>query len=159
MKIHLIWAQDHNGGIGKDGNLPWHISEDLQNFKKLTLNSTIVMGRHTWESLPIKPLPKRKNIVLTSQYFEDAECFSTVEECVEKLDAQGTSILFVIGGSKVYQNFIHQADELHITFIDKNTLGIDTYFPVTLLKIKEKFEKISKVDLGKEAVYTHWIRK
>jgi len=159
MKIHLIWAQDHNGGIGKEGNLPWHISEDLQNFKKLTLNSTILMGRHTWESLPIKPLPKRKNIVLTNQHFEDVECFSSVEECVEKLDAEGTSILFVIGGSKVYRNFIHRADELHITLVDKNTKGIDTYFPVTMQKIKEDFEKICGVDLCAEATYSHWVRK
>ena len=159
MKIHLIWAQDENGGIGKDGNLPWHISEDLQNFKKLTLNSTILMGRHTWESLPIKPLPKRKNIVLTSQHFKDVECFSSVEECVEKLDAQGTSILFVIGGSKVYRNFIHRADELHITLVDKNTEGIDTYFPVTMQKIKEEFKKISGIDLCADATYSHWVRK
>ena len=159
MKIHLIWAQDQNGGIGKEGKLPWNISEDLKNFKKLTLNSTILMGRHTWESLPIKPLPNRKNIVLSSQNMSEVESYSSVGECVEKLDAQGTSTLFVIGGSKVYRNFIHRADELHITFVDKNTVGIDTYFPVTLLKIKEEFEKISKVDLGKEAVYTHWIRK
>ena len=96
MKIHLIWAQDHNGGIGKDGNLPWHISEDLQNFKKVTLNSTIIMGRHTWNSLPIKPLPKRKNIVLTSQHFEDVECFSSVEECVKKLNAQHQTDKFAV---------------------------------------------------------------
>ena len=159
MKIHLIWAQDHNGGIGKDGNLPWQISEDLQNFKKLTLNSTILMGRHTWESLPIKPLPKRKNIVLTSQHFEEVDCFSSVEECVEKLDAEGTSILFVIGGSKVYRNFIHRADELHITLVDKNTEGIDTYFPVTMQKIKEGFEKIGGIDLCADATYSHWTRK
>ena len=89
----------------------------------------------------------------------EVESYSSIEECVEKLDTQGTPTLFVIGGSKVYRNFIHRADELHITFVDKNTVGIDTYFPVTLLKIKEEFEKISKVDLGKEAVYTHWIRK
>ena len=159
MKIHLIWAQDEDGGIGKDRNLPWHISEDLQNFKKLTLNSTILMGRHTWESLPIKPLPKRKNIVLTSQHFEDVECFSSVEECVKKLDAEGTSILFVIGGSKVYRNFIHRADELHITLVDKNTEGIDTYFPVTMQKIKEQFEKIGRIDLCADATYSHWVRK
>ena len=159
MKIHLIWAQDQNGGIGKDGKLPWNISEDLKNFKKLTLNSTILMGRHTWESLPIKPLPKRKNIVLTSQHFEDVECFSSVEECVEKLDAEGTSILFVIGGSKVYRNFIHRADELHITLVDKNTEGIDTYFPVTMQKIKEQFEKIGGIDLCADATYSHWVRK
>ena len=159
MKIHLIWAQDHNGGIGKEGNLPWNISEDLQNFKKLTLHSTILMGRHTWESLPIKPLPKRKNIVLTSQHFEDVECFSSVEECIEKLDAQGTSILFVIGGSKVYRNFINRADELHITLVNKNTEGIDTYFPVTMQKIKEEFKKIRGIDLCADATYSHWVRK
>ena len=131
----------------------------LQNFKKLTLNSTILMGRHTWESLPIKPLPKRKNIVLTSQNFEDVECFSSVEECIEKLDVKGTSILFVIGGSKVYHNFIHRADELHITLVDKNTEGIDTYFPVTMQKIKEGFDKISQIDLCAYATYSHWVRK
>ena len=63
MEIHLIWAQDFEGGIGIDGKLPWHISEDLKNFKQLTLDTKIVMGRKTWESLPIKPLPQRKNIV------------------------------------------------------------------------------------------------
>ena len=62
MLIHLIWAQDAKSGIGKNGKLPWHISEDLINFKKLTLHSTILMGRKTWESLTKKPLPKRKNI-------------------------------------------------------------------------------------------------
>ena len=159
MKIHLIWAQDKNGGIGKDGNLPWYISEDLQNFKKITLNSTIIMGRHTWESLPIKPLPNRKNIVLTSKHIEGVEYFSSIEKCVEKLDAQGTSILFVIGGSKIYRNFIHRADELHITLVYKNTEGIDTYFPVTMQKIKEEFKKISGIDLCTDATYSHWVRK
>ena len=66
MEIHLIWAQDSNGGIGKDGDLPWHISEDLKNFKKLTLHSPIIMGRKTFESLPkMHPLPNRHNIVIT----------------------------------------------------------------------------------------------
>ena len=159
MKIHLIWAQDQNGGIGKDGKLPWNISEDLKNFKKLTLNSTILMGRQTWESLPIKPLPNRINIVLSSQNLPEVESYSSVEECVGKLDAHGTSTLFVIGGSTVYQKFIHRADELHITFVDINTVGIDTYFPVTLLKIKEEFEKISELKLGVDATYSHWIKK
>ena len=63
----MIWAQDTNNAIGRDGTLPWHFSEDLQNFKALTLNSTIVMGRKTWDSLKIKPLPKRRNIVLSSK--------------------------------------------------------------------------------------------
>ena len=159
MQIHLIWAQDQNGGIGKDGKLPWHISNDLKNFKKLTLGSTVLMGRNTWESLPVQPLPERRNIVLSSREIADVECYTSLEECIEKLDSDGIQVLFVIGGSKVYRKFIHRADELHITLVDEFTEGIDTYFPVTMLKIKEEFEKIDEVDLGEEAVYTHWIRK
>ena len=159
MKIQLIWAQEQNGGIGKSGELPWHISEDLKNFKKLTLNSTIVMGRHTWESLPFKPLPKRTNIVLTSQNLPGVKTYSSVEECIEDLDAGKTSTIFVIGGSKVYRNFFHRADELHITIVDKITQGIDTYFPISKMKIKEEFKKISEVELNDYAIYTHWIKK
>ena len=65
MEIHLIWAQDYDGGIGKNGQLPWYIPEDLKNFKKITLDSTIIMGRKTWDSLPFKPLPNRRNIVIS----------------------------------------------------------------------------------------------
>ena len=122
MQIHLIWAQDENGGIGKDGKLPWYISEDLKNFKKLTSGSTILMGRNTWESLPVKPLPERRNIVLSSKVLIDAECYTSVEECIETLDGDGTEKLFVIGGSTVYRNFIHRADELHITQVNEITV-------------------------------------
>ena len=80
MIIKLIWAQDSSGGIGINNKLPWHFSEDLQKFKSLTLNSTIVMGRKTWESLKIKPLPKRKNIVLSSKKINDVECYKSIEE-------------------------------------------------------------------------------
>ena len=159
MKIHLIWAQGINGGIGKNGKLPWHISEDLQNFKKLTLDSTILMGRKTWESLPIKPLSKRRNIVLSSKEVPDAECYTSIEECVEKLNDEGIQKLFVIGGSTVYRNFIHRADELHITYVDEMTQGIDTYFPVTMLKIENKFEKINEIKLSNKAIYTQWAKK
>ena len=117
MQIHLIWAQDQNGGIGIDGKLPWHISDDLKNFKKLTLGATVLMGRNTWESLPVQPLPERRNIVLSSREIADVECYTSLEECIEKLDADGIQVLFVIGGSKVYRNFIHRADELHICLL------------------------------------------
>ena len=82
MEIHLIWAQDLNGGIGKKGKLPWHISEDLKNFKKITLNSTVIMGRKTWDSLPFKPLPKRRNIVLSSSDISNIEVYHNVEKCI-----------------------------------------------------------------------------
>ena len=159
MKIHLIWAQEINGGIGKNGKLPWHISEDLQNFKKLTLDSTILMGRKTWESLPMGPLSKRRNIVLSSKEVSDAECYTSIEECIKKLNDEGIEKLFVIGGSTVYRNFIHRADELHITNVDERTEGIDTYFPITMLEIKNEFEKINEIELNNKAIYTHWVRK
>ena len=159
MQIHLIWAQDKNGGIGKDGKLPWHISEDLKNFKKLTSGSTILMGRNTWESLPVRPLPGRRNIVLSSKVLSDVECYTSVEECIEKLDNDGTEKFFVIGGSTVYRNFIHRADELHITQVNEMTQGIDTYFPITMLNIKKQFEKINETKLSKKAIYTQWVKK
>ena len=158
MKIHLIWAQDHNGGIGKDGNLPWHISEDLKNFKRLTSGSTILMGRNTWESLPVRPLPERRNIVLSSKEVPDVEYYTSVEECIETLDGDGTEKLFVIGGTTVYRNFIHRADELHITHVDEMTKGIDTYFPVTLQKIQTEFEQIEEQALSDNAIYSHWVK-
>ena len=65
-EIHLIWAEDKNGGIGCNGKLPAY-SEDLKNFKSITMDSTIIMGRKTWDSLPIKPLPNRNNIILSSK--------------------------------------------------------------------------------------------
>ena len=159
MKIHLIWAQDKNGGIGKNGKLPWHISEDLQNFKKLTLDSTILMGRKTWESLPIRPLSNRRNIVLSSKKVTNVECYTSVEKCIKRLDDDRIDKLFVIGGSTVYRNFIYRADELHITQVDNVIEGIDTFFPVTMLKIKNEFEKIHEKKLINQAIYTQWIRK
>jgi dihydrofolate reductase len=158
MKIHLIWAQDENGGIGKDGKLPWHISEDLKNFKRLTSGSTILMGRNTWESLPIRPLPERRNIVLSSKEVSDVEYYTSVKECIETLDGDGIEKLFVIGGTTVYRNFIHRADELHITHVDELTEGIDTYFPVTIQKIQMEFEQIKEQPLSDNAVYSHWVK-
>ena len=158
MKIHLIWAQDSYGGIGKDGKLPWHISEDLKNFKKLTSGSAILMGRNTWESLPVRPLPERRNIVLSHQEIPEVECYTSVEECIETLDGDGIEKLFVIGGTTVYRNFIHRADELHITHVDELTEGIDTYFPVTIQKRQMEFEQIKEQVLSDNAVYSHWVK-
>ena len=158
MTIHLIWAQNANGGIGKDGTLPWHISEDLKNFKRLTSGSTIVMGRNTWESLPVRPLPERRNIVLSSKEVPDVECYTSVGECIKILYGDGIEKLFVIGGTTVYRNFIHRADELHITHVEGSIEGVDTYFPVTIQKIQQEFELIEEWTLSDNAVYSHWIK-
>ena len=159
MKIHLIWAQDENGGIGKSGKLPWHLSEDLQNFKKITLNSAIIMGRKTWESLTIKPLPKRRNIVLTSSKINNIEHYDTINNCIQKLKNDNVNEVFIIGGAAIYKKFFELADTLHITLINKKTNGIDTWFPISMNKIKKTFQKIEELNLSKVANYSNWIKK
>ena len=92
MIIHLIWAQEKDGGIGINNSLPWHISEDLKNFKKITLNKPIIMGRKTWDSLPFKPLPHRRNIVLSSLSMNEVECYTNLENCLESFNVNDSSI-------------------------------------------------------------------
>ena len=158
MKIHLIWAQDKNGGIGYKGQLPWYIPEDLQNFKKLTLNSTILMGRKTWESLPIKPLPKRRNIVLTRKKNLEVESYQSIDECLTKLTNDNIYELFIIGGSTIYNSFIDKAEQLHITLIDEKTKHIDTIFPLNIDQLEKKFEKIKENKLTKNVTYSNWCK-
>lgn len=154
MEIHLIWAQDINGGIGKNNKLPWHIPQDLNNFKKITSNKIVVMGRKTWESLPIKPLPKRRNIVLTKRKLNNVECFKSVYECLNELELEKE--IYIIGGASLYKEFIEQAKYLHITFIDIVDNKIDTYFPYPLEFIKQRYNKIDSKILSVNSLYTFW---
>ena len=106
MNIHMIWAQDTNNAIGRDGTLPWHFPEDLKNFKKLTTEHIIIMGRKTWDSLPIQPLPNRRNIVISSTSQKDVESYTSIEDCIESLsDDKEVSDVYIIGGMSVYKFF------------------------------------------------------
>ena len=88
-----------------------------------------------------KPLPKRRNIVLSSNSIVDVENYNSIEQCIESLYQDDVKKIFVIGGAQIYQNFIHRSDQLHITLIDSNIEGIDTYFPISMAKIKSMFNK------------------
>ena len=156
MEVHLIWAQDKNGGIGKNGKLPWHISEDLKNFKRITLNSTIIMGRKTWESLPIKPLPNRDNIILSKTLVLDILTFKTYENCIDNLIKRNISKVFIIGGRSMYKLFFNKADYLHITNIDLLEEGINEFFPISSNDIISRFQKIDSIKLNEVAEYTLW---
>ena len=156
MEVHLIWAQDKNGGIGKNGKLPWHISEDLKNFKRITLNSTIIMGRKTWESLPIKPLPNRYNIILSKTLVLDILTFKTYEDCIDNLIKRNISKVFIIGGRSMYKLFFNKADYLHITNIDLLEEGINEFFPISSNDIISRFQKIDSIKLNEVAEYTLW---
>ena len=156
MIIKLIWAQDSSGGIGINNKLPWHFSEDLQKFKSLTLNSTIVMGRKTWESLKIKPLPKRKNIVLSSKKNNAVECYKSIEELMNSLNNQ--SSFFVIGGAQIYKIFYPLAHELHISFINTTTPNINVFFPISIFEIEKDFNNVLSEKLSDNVLYTKWMK-
>ncbi len=159
MEIHLIWAQDYNGGIGENGKLPWHVTEDLKNFKKITLNTTIVMGRKTWDSLPIKPLPKRRNIVISSKKQSSAITYHSLEECLLRLKKDKTDRIFIIGGRSIYKLFFNFADYLHISYINLNNENINEFFPINESTINNHFKKLNEKKLSNRTKYTCWIKK
>lgn len=129
MTISIIAAIAENNVIGKDNDLIWHISEDLKRFKKLTSGHTIIMGRKTYESLPFKPLPNRKNIILsgkTDLKFKGAIVVTGIEDALKKCD--GEEEIFICGGATIYKYFLPVSDKMYITKVYKEFEG-DTFFP------------------------------
>lgn len=124
----IIVAFDKKNLIGKLNRLPWRIKEDLLNFKRLTLNHTVVMGRKTFESIG-KPLPKRKNIVLTRDFEFKSPQVEVCNDLKKLLDFENSSDeVFIIGGSEVYKKLLNRANRLYISHIKGDYTG-DTYFP------------------------------
>ena len=127
--ISIIVAIAENQAIGKDNQLLWHISEDLKRFKKLTSGHPVIMGRNTWLSLPVKPLPDRKNIVITDnpeEYFEGADMAFSIEDAIAKCP-EGEEC-FVMGGGMIYRQFMPLADRLYVTKVFQS-FEADTFFP------------------------------
>lgn len=135
--IRAILACDDDWGIGKDGDLPWpHNPADLRWFKDNTLNSTIVMGRKTWESLPKKPLPNRKHIVVTSngKYLpEGVEQLSTDIMKSRLVTANYSDNVWIIGGAKLVGSCLDIIDEIWLSRIS-GTYECDTFLPRTLIE-------------------------
>lgn len=142
MTVKAIWAQARDEGgrpvIGFEGDMPWHLPEDLAHFKTLTLGHAVIMGRRTWESLPerFRPLPGRVNIVVTSLDILDGAALAgslagalaladALEESGEL--AQG-STRWIIGGARMFHEAMDSADALEITEIDSVVPG-DTFAP------------------------------
>ena len=124
-----------NRVIGKDNDMPWHLSDDLKNFKKVTMGSTIIMGRLTYESIG-KPLPKRKNIVL-SRKLKDPNLlvFDNLDNALSTLKDERE--IFIIGGEDIYCQTVNRANKIYLTTINEELEG-DKYFP----KIKAQPNKI-----------------
>lgn len=127
--ITLIVARAGNGAIGRNGEIPWHLPEDLKSFQRETLGGALIMGRNTWESLPVKPLPKRLNIVVSSQ--SDAAEFvaPSVTSAVQIASDMGYDRIYGIGGARIYQEMIPLANRLMISEVDIQVQDADTFFP------------------------------
>jgi dihydrofolate reductase len=127
--LNIIVAIAENNAIGKDNQLLWHLSEDLKYFKRTTLGCPIIMGRKTWDSLPFKPLPKRENIVISSNKdfkLENATVLYSIDEAIAY--SKGFENCFIIGGGKIYSALMPYCERLYITKVYKS-FDADTFFP------------------------------
>lgn len=136
--LTMIFACDMNNAIGKDGDLPWRQSTDLQHFKKITLGGTIVMGRKTWESLPGR-LPERRHLVMTRGNREDVDTI-TYQEVLELSKEEE---IFIIGGGEIYTLFLPHVNKIHRTIIHCEVDNADTFAP----EINSEIFKVSNSEM------------
>ncbi|MBO0853962.1 MAG: dihydrofolate reductase [Nocardia sp.] len=129
-RIGLIWAQTRAGVIGADNAIPWRLPEDMAHFKQVTAGYPVVMGRRTWDSLPPKfrPLPGRRNIVVTRQVGWSAPGADRAGSVAAALEAAGAVDVWVMGGGEIYRQALDFATDLMVTEIDADIPG-DTYAP------------------------------
>lgn len=140
--LTMIFACDMNNAIGKNGDLPWRQSTDLQHFKQITLGGTIVMGRKTWESLPGK-LPDREHLVMTRSNRDDVETitYEGVLELSKKRE------IFIIGGGEIYNLFLPHTEKIHRTIIHCKVEDADTFAP----EINSEIFKVSDSTVVKKS--------
>ena len=117
--VSLIWAQSTSGVIGRGGDIPWRVPEDMIRFKQVTMGHTVVMGRRTWDSLPARnrPLPGRRNVVLSRQadlVADGAEVAGSLEDALAEPDRE----VWVIGGAQIYMLALPRASRCEVTEVD-----------------------------------------
>jgi len=131
MKIAIIVAVANNNVIGVGNSIPWYCPEDLKYFKRTTLGFPVLMGRKTYDSLIIKPLPGRQNIVVSRNVdlsFPGCDLVMSIDQGIALAKSSDPEKLFIIGGADIYQQCLSFADELYITQVDVAVEG-DRYFP------------------------------
>ena len=154
MKKCLIVAVADNWGIGMNNTLPWHIAEDLKYFRATTKGFPVIMGRTTYFSLPFRPLPGRKNIVLNlgGDDIPEATCVYSFEEAYKEAEATGAEKCFVMGGASVYRAAMPEMDKLYITHVHTVLDKADVFFPVIDLAVWEE-ESRSETHIDPETGY------
>lgn len=162
-EVCMIVAMGKDGAIGRRGDLIWRLPEDLKRFKALTTGHPIVMGRKTWESLPKRPLPKRRNIVVSRQNdfrTEGAETASSIEEALEQTKGEST---FIIGGAEIYKASLPFITKIYLTFIDESCEDADTFLPLEKLTDDKinlggfEFRKTEESELNREPVAHRYV--
>lgn len=130
LQIAMIAALDKNHVIGSDNAMPWHLPDDLKFFKDNTLNKTVVMGRKTFESIGSRPLPNRRNLVITRNADFQApgiEVFTSIEAAMQSC-VEDTDEVIIMGGGQLYQQMMPYAQKLYLTLVEAEVAG-DTVFP------------------------------
>jgi dihydrofolate reductase len=138
----MIAAHDPNLVIGMGGKLPWHIPEDLAHFKKRTRGHAVIMGRGVFEELKCKPLPDRRNVVLTrNRSYDNVEVCRSPEEALALLSDKEK--VYIIGGAEVYKLFYRICNRLEMTQIHKSYQG-DTFFPEYRHEIGKVWKEVAR---------------
>ena len=139
--LSIIVAIDENYGIGRKGDLLCHLPNDLKHFKEITSGHPVIMGRKTYMSLPRRPLPNRRNIVISQHAnyaYEGAEMVNSIDEALQLVDPKEET--FIIGGGSIYEQLMENADKLYITRIHHSWDDADTFFPEIM---REEWEEVS----------------
>lgn len=161
--ISLIACVDKNGGIGLNGVMPWWFTKDMKYFRDVTIGNTVIMGSTTFDHMA-NPLAHRRNVVLTSKNkdayahkFKDRSLYyaRTIEEA---LGYGLTNETFVIGGAKIYEQFLPYADMLYLTKIDGEFI-VDTYFPEVDFSEWEKTEERKDFENGYDLIFEVYAKK
>ncbi|MEC7763879.1 MAG: dihydrofolate reductase [Pseudomonadota bacterium] len=127
--LSLIVARAQGGAIGRDGDIPWHAPEDLRMFQRETTGGAIIMGRKTWESLPVKPLKNRLNIVVSRDAGLTDHVVGSVEDAIALARGEGYTRVYGIGGAGIYAALLPLADRLLVTEVELDVPDADAFFP------------------------------
>lgn len=157
--LSLVVARARNGAIGKEGDIPWSLPEDLRFFQRETTGGAIIMGRRTWESLPFKPLKNRLNCVVSSADIDGVHVVRDPQEALGYCAAEGYRRVYGIGGEGIYRALLPLADRLLVTEVDLEIDGADAFFP--------EFDPEEWIELGNlclratgpRAVAREWLRR
>ena len=127
--ITLIVARARRNVIGKNGDMPWHLPEDLRYFMRETLGGAIIMGRNTWDSLPSAPLKNRLNIVVTSKGCAAEHCVASIDDAITLATSLSYHRIYGVGGAGIYGAMLQMADRLCLTEVNLDVEDADTFFP------------------------------